>query len=116
MLGEDLLRFELEDIASGLDDIARYPRREGETAFPEMARLKQAVAERKAVRESAENRRRDAEMEKYRKDHPEEFISWRDFWIDPAAQDLARKIAIVPGQVDDENLRKRTIEAARSNL
>jgi hypothetical protein len=60
VLAEDLAHFDLRDIEGGFADIAKYPRREGETTFPELGRLKQAVIERKLVREADEIRATEA--------------------------------------------------------
>lgn len=60
VLADDLAKYELGDIGGGLDDIAKYPRREGETAFPELPRLKRAIVERKLVREAAEIKAQEA--------------------------------------------------------
>lgn len=80
VLAEDLQKFDLRDTAGGLDDIAKYPRREGETAFPDLATLKAAILERKLVREAEEVRADEAREAKYRSEHPEEFMSAAEFW------------------------------------
>jgi hypothetical protein len=91
VLAEDLSKFDLDDVEGGLDDIAKYPRREGETAFPELARLKQAVIERKLLREADEIRADEAREAKYRAEHPEEFISAAAFWADPEVRAILSK-------------------------
>jgi hypothetical protein len=80
VLADDLVKYDLEDIAKGLDDIAKYPRREGETAFPEFARLRQAIGERRLTREAEEIRKMEAELAEYRKDHPDEFCTLKDIF------------------------------------
>jgi hypothetical protein len=89
VLGEDLAHLDIRDVRGGLDDISKYPRREGQTAFPELATLKAAIIERKLVREANEARRQEAEEIAYAKAHPEEFMSAKDFW------DSAEVLAIV---------------------
>lgn len=76
VLAEDLERFELQDIRCGLDDIGVKPRREGETAFPGSGVLRQAVLERKLLREGEELRRYERAMDEYRKKNPEHFMSF----------------------------------------
>jgi hypothetical protein len=80
VLADDLVKYDLEDIAKGLDDIAKYPRREGETAFPEFARLRQAIGERRLTREAEEIRKMEAELAEYRKAHPGEFCTLKDIF------------------------------------
>lgn len=80
VLAEDLSHMDLHDICGGLADIAKYPRRDGETAFPELPTLKNAIIERKILRQADDDRRQEAEEEKYRSEHPEEFISAKEFW------------------------------------
>jgi hypothetical protein len=92
VLAEDLARFDLVDIEGGLDDIARYPKRDGETAFPECAKLKQAVIERKLVREAAEIRKAEADDAAYAKDHPEEFMTFGELMKMPEAQGIMQKL------------------------
>lgn len=62
VLAEDLEKFDLRDIGGGLADIAKIPRREGETAFPEIGRMKQAIVERKLDREADEIRQMECEQ------------------------------------------------------
>jgi hypothetical protein len=78
VLAEDLVKFELDDIAGGLDDLAKYARRQGETSFPELAILKAAIVDRRLVREAAAERRREAEEAAYRRAHPEAFCTFAD--------------------------------------
>lgn len=92
VLAEDLMKFDLRDISGGLDDIAKYPRKDGETAFPELPRLKQAILERKLLREAEEIRQREAEEAKYRAEHPEEFISWKELLESPEAKRVMQRL------------------------
>lgn len=75
VLAEDIEKFDERDIKLGLEDLAKYPRREGETAFPELPRIKQAIVERKLTREAKEIRDQEAEQARYRAEHPEEFCT-----------------------------------------
>lgn len=78
VLAEDLLKFELHDIAGGLDDLAKYPRRQGETSFPELATLKAVIVDRKVTREAAAERQREAREAEYRRMHPEAFCTFAE--------------------------------------
>lgn len=114
VLAEELVKFDERDIAAGLDDVAKYPRREGETAFPELPRLKQAIIERKLTREAEEQREQEREQARYREEHPEEFCTMGDVFREweanrkPSQRDIER---------DEESERKRAIaDKAKSML
>lgn len=95
VLSEDLVKFDLGDVQAGLDDIARYPRREGETAFPESARLKHAIIERKMEREAVAIRKAEAVELRYIKDHPEEFITMGELMRTTEWRGMMRKVEMV---------------------
>jgi hypothetical protein len=76
VLAEDLMRFEIEDIRMGLDDLGNQSRRDGQTAFPDWPTLKNAVAERKLMRAAEDLRNYEKIMEQARKDNPEHFMSF----------------------------------------
>jgi len=97
VLAEDLAKFSIVDIAAGLEDLAKYPRREGETAFPEIARLKQPIIERKLVREAEEIRNKaEAAEDAERKANPEAYMSAREFWGDPEVKAILGRAKKVP--------------------
>lgn len=75
VLAEDLQRFEIEDIRLGLDDLGNQQRRDGQTAFPDLATLKSAVSERKLMRSAEDLRNYEKAMEEYRCQNPEQFMS-----------------------------------------
>lgn len=89
---EELVRFDLGDIDAACIDLAKYPRKDGETAFPELPRLKQAIVERKLLREAAEIRQREADEAKYRAEHPDEFMSWKELLESPEAKAVMQKL------------------------
>ena len=92
VFAEELVKFDMRDIEAGLDDLAKYPRKDGETAFPELPRIKQAIVERKLTREAEEIRKQEADAAEYRKAHPEEFMSWKEFWESPEVGKLKEKL------------------------
>jgi hypothetical protein len=91
-MAEDLVRSDGRDIRDGLDDIAKYPRREGETAFPEVAVMKRAIGERRLLREAGELQKQEADEAVYRSEHPEEFVTWKEVLESPEAQGVLQKI------------------------
>jgi hypothetical protein len=109
VLADDLKHFQIGDITGGLDDIAKYPRHEGETAFPELPRLKQAIIERKLVREAEEVRKAEAEETEYAKAHPEEFISARDFWGSPEVRAILAKSPKLERERAEDTAQKESV-------
>lgn len=87
------MEFPLEDIAVSLDSIAKTPRREGETAFPEIAVLIGSVKSVGRDKRIAENKERlrlsDSEERQHRIDHPEEY-----FPISELVGEAAKKLAL----------------------
>jgi hypothetical protein len=92
VFAEDLVHFQIQDIEAGLDDLAKFPRRDGETAFPELPRMKQAIIERKLTREAAEIRQQEADEAQHRRDHPEDYVTWKDIWESPEGQRLKERM------------------------
>jgi hypothetical protein len=82
VLAEDLMRFEMEDIRMGLDDLGNQSRRDGQTAFPDWPTLKQAVAERKLLRAAEDLRNHERLMEQARRENPELFMSFHELMRD----------------------------------
>jgi len=108
VLAEDLAKFSIEDIAAGLEDLAKYPRKEGETAFPEIARLKQPIIERKLVREAEEIRKQEAEEAQYAKDHPEEFMTFGDLMKTPEAAGVMQKLSMEKARIAQREEKARS--------
>lgn len=67
---EDLMSYELDDIAGVLDELGKSVREEGETAFPSIGTILKKVRRIVAMRKQDEQRRKE-------KDEQE---SWRRVW------------------------------------
>lgn len=70
--------FDQRDIERAIRKMGRKSRREGETAFPDLGSLLEAIGREKMARYEAEQQ---AEYQKYLKDieeHPEKFVSIAD--------------------------------------
>lgn len=71
--------YELEDITAAVDKLMRTKRQEGETAFPDLATLEEAILEVGRPRRQAEYQRQKLESAlaeaKHRQEHPEEYVS-----------------------------------------
>lgn len=94
VLADDLLRFDLRDIAAGLDDIGKAPRRDGETAFPELGRLLGAIGDRRVRREAEEEQAEALRAANERDSNPEQYISWKEIMSSPEATSLMNKLAM----------------------
>jgi hypothetical protein len=95
ILAEDLLPYEARDVENALERIGRTPRREGETAFPDLPTIEEAVravrGERRACEAKERERLQELEQEAYRKAHPDEFMSAEEFWGSLEVRELLSK-------------------------
>jgi len=95
VLAEDLLPYEASDIETALDQLGRRPRREGETAFPDLGSIEEEVrairSERRACEAKERERQQLLEEAEHRRLHPEEYMRAEDFWGSPEMQELLGK-------------------------
>lgn len=73
-----LTRYDLQDIQAAFDLLAITRRQEGETAFPDLGTVDEAVRyqrkQRWAMESEAREVIREAEQERHRAEHPEEYV------------------------------------------
>lgn len=78
VMADDLLSYDLADIAAGLDVIGKRVREQGETAFPDVPTMLEAVGAIVSARMSKEadlrRKREDEESERHRREHPEDYF------------------------------------------
>lgn len=93
MYSKDLVAYRIEDIAKACEQIGLAPRRDGESAFPDIGTLLAAVEE------SARNRSRAKKAEvfdvteymKLVRENPEQFVRWTH---DPEYKQLLKRYEV----------------------
>lgn len=79
----ELAEYREDDISQAIRKIAFTPREEGETAFPELGTIARTVRsfaiERNRVEERRRRREEDERRAEDRRQHPENYMSFRDF-------------------------------------
>ena len=78
-----LANYEPIDLTIGIDKLCHTRRAEGETAFPDLPTIEDAVAEARGKRQAAERKALEAEQEalrwKHMREHPEEYVTAAEF-------------------------------------
>jgi hypothetical protein len=74
---EDLLTYGLADVTAALNLIARYPREEGETAFPAVAVIVRVINVLRSKRRSEQETERRCIESLHQIEHPEDYIDIR---------------------------------------
>lgn len=97
VFASDLEPFEIADIEAGTFAIAQIPKEKGDTAFPEIADIKQAVVMAGRSRRTAEARERriadEAAERRRRETHPEEFEAFGPADLEALAKKSAGKFS-----------------------
>ena len=74
-----LQKYELEDIKAAITKLSLTRRREGETAFPDLGTVDEAVMDERRIRwdeeAEAKNVIREAEGSRHRVEHPEDYVN-----------------------------------------
>lgn len=91
-----LAKYCVEDVRIAVSGLSLLRRKEGETAFPDLATIDDAAWEAKQARlrtKREQDEKRAAEVEaRHRLEHPEEYVHVRDVWAEFIQK---RNIAIV---------------------